>query len=220
MRLDVAMNTWTAIVPFRGHQEAKSRFSDFPFSGATLAWAMLEDLLDALRQASVIHGIRVVTSIGTDEFSERIPGIACIQEPPGIGLNPAIAMAATEPCVGGTTGTMVFLGDLPCVRSADIDAIGVMGITQPSFIPDAAGTGTTVWCAPHGFPVQTHFGQHSRAAHNAAGCTELGTRTAAAPWPRLRRDVDTHVDLWDAYRIGVGRVTHATIAPYFHAPKY
>lgn len=215
MRLDVLVDTWRAIVPFRGHQDAKSRFSDFPFSGAMLAWAMLEDLLTALRNAASIREITVVTSISAGEITESFPDIACIQEPPAIGLNPAIALAATQAAQSGTTGTMVFLGDLPCIRPADVDHIGGMGISQPSFIPDAAGTGTTLWCAPHPFPVQTHFGRHSRAAHRAAGCTELGTGNSAAPWPRLRRDVDTRVDLWDAHRIGVGATTHAIIAPYF-----
>lgn len=215
MRLDVLVDTWRAIVPFRGHQDAKSRFSDSPFSGATLAWAMLEDLLAALRNARAIRGITVVTSIGTDEFAERFSDIACIQEPSGIGLNPAIALAATQQVPSDVSGTMVFLGDLPCIRSADIDQIADLGISQPSFISDAAGTGTTLWCAPHSFRVDTHFGRHSRAAHKAAGCTELGVANGADPWPRMRRDVDTRVDLWDAHRIGVGAATRAIIAPHF-----
>lgn len=215
MRLDVLVNTWRAIVPFRGQQAAKSRFSDFPFTGATLAWAMLDDLLTALRQATTIQDITVVTSISAQEFAEHFPDVVCIQEPTGIGLNPAITLAAAHGAQGGATGTMVFLGDLPCIRAADIDYVGALRISQPSFVPDAAGTGTTMWCAPQIFPVQTHFGEHSRAAHKAAGCTELGTSSNADPWPHLRRDVDTRVDLWDAHRIGVGAATHAIITPHF-----
>lgn len=219
MRLDMSVNTWRAIVPFRGHQDAKSRFSDFPFSGATLAWAMMEDLLTALRQATSVHNVTVVTSISTQEFGERFPDTTCIQEPADIGLNAAIALVADQPMQNCTGGTMVLLGDLPCIRPTDIDHLGAMELSQPSFIPDAAGTGTTLWCAPKSFPVQTHFGRHSRAAHKAAGCIELGGAITSDPWPRLRRDVDTKVDLWDAHRIGVGPATRAIIAQHFPALK-
>ncbi|MFM1917591.1 MAG: 2-phospho-L-lactate guanylyltransferase [Actinomycetota bacterium] len=215
MRFDVVMDTWRAIVPIRGLQDAKSRFLDLPLPGATLAWAMFTDLLNSLNRAACIHEITVVTSINPEEFQERFPGVACVQEPPGVGLNHAIGIAGAQQLPASTKGTMVFLGDLPCIRPDDIDHLSAVGIDQPSFVPDAAGSGTTIWCAPKTYPVKTHFGRHSRAAHRASGGTELGNGFTADPWPRLRRDVDTQVDLWDAHRIGLGPVTLATVAPYF-----
>jgi 2-phospho-L-lactate/phosphoenolpyruvate guanylyltransferase len=71
---------------------------------------------------------------------------------------------------------------------------------RESFVGDLAGTGTTLYAAAAGVAFAPRFGGRSRAAHRAAGATEL----MLSGIPSVRRDVDTGVDLWDALRLGVG----------------
>ena len=75
------------------------------------------------------------------------------------------------------------------------------------FVPDAAGTGTTMLTAAAGTALDPRFGERSCAAHAASGAVRLSPADAAG----LRRDVDTEVDLWDALRLGVGPATAAVL---------
>src|ERR1700684_3395908 len=60
-----------------------------------------------------------------------------------------------------------------------------------SFVPDAAGVGTTLYAVPPGSDFRPLFGGASRARHAASGATELDLSDISG----LRRDVDTPDDL-------------------------
>ena len=67
-------------------------------------------------------------------------------------------------------------------------------------MPDAAGTGTTMYAAGPGATFCPRFGPGSRRAHLSAGAVEL-----TLPGLRgLRRDVDTPEDLRGAVALGLG----------------
>ncbi len=76
------------------------------------------------------------------------------------------------------------------------------GFSQ-AFVPDAAGSGTTLYTALPGAPFQPRFGPGSRLRHREAGAVELDLPGIAG----LRRDVDTLDDLCLAARIGLGAKT-------------
>jgi 2-phospho-L-lactate guanylyltransferase len=74
-----------------------------------------------------------------------------------------------------------------------------------AFVPDAAGTGTTLYTARPGVAFQPRFGPGSAARHAAAGAAALLLPDA----PGLRRDVDTPDDLRRAAALGLGPRTAA-----------
>jgi 2-phospho-L-lactate guanylyltransferase len=117
---------------------------------------------------------------------------------PRAGLNPALEhgaelLRAETPGLGVATVS----ADLPSLRPADLQDL--LRRTQArAFVADAAGTGTTVLAAAPGHPLGARYGLGSRAGHAASGALELDGD------PRLRRDVDTPVDLKEALALGVG----------------
>ncbi|MCZ4498126.1 MAG: 2-phospho-L-lactate guanylyltransferase CofC [Marmoricola sp.] len=115
-------------------------------------------------------------------------------------LNRALQRAAARLGEVGL-GTAVMLADLPCLRTADLDA-AFASATGRAFVADADGTGTTLLITPVGTQLDPRFGAGSAAAHVASGAVRIGSDLAS-----LRRDVDTTTDLEAALVFGVGRHT-------------
>ncbi|MCX6397644.1 MAG: 2-phospho-L-lactate guanylyltransferase [Propionibacteriales bacterium] len=120
-------------------------------------------------------------------------------------LNRALISAAVR--VGSPARPVaVMLADLPCLRSQDLadvfDLVAASGLR--SFVPDAAGTGTTILAAPSGTDLDPHFGEGSAKAHAASGAVAVALEVSS-----VRLDVDTTDDLRAALQFGVGPATAA-----------
>lgn len=156
---------------------------------------------------------RVLVSTDDAAFAGRLGGLGCVTVPDGDarGLNPALVQAAAEARRRWPDlRPAALLGDLPALRPGDLDAALAAALAaapdQPCFVPDADGTGTTLYLAPWtGF--DPRFGGASRAAHREAGALELD-----GAWPTLRRDVDDTDGLRAAVALGVGPETTRVIA--------
>src|SRR5487761_1768640 len=99
--------------------------------------------------------------------------------------------------------------DLPALRPAELGrALRAAARWPEAFVPDAAGSGTTLYTAAAGTRFQPRFGPGSRQRHRSAGVAELDLTGI----PGLRRDVDTPADLDSAAELGLGPRT-AAIAP-------
>lgn len=114
-------------------------------------------------------------------------------------LNLALRRAGDR--VDASLGTAALLADLPCLRTSDLTS-ALASVSVRSFVPDAAGTGTTLLVAPAGTPLDPHFGHDSARQHAESGATPIGHDLAS-----LRLDVDTTEDLENALRFGVGPST-------------
>lgn len=90
--------------------------------------------------------------------------------------------------------------DLPALTPVDLGVAldHAAAVAGPAFVTDAEGTGTTLYTAPDHDAFLPRFGEGSRAAHLAAGASELD-----AP-DTVRLDVDTPDQLDRARRRGVG----------------
>jgi 2-phospho-L-lactate guanylyltransferase len=193
---------WTAIVPVKALDDAKSRLSAGP---RRAEWA-LAFAVDTVRATLDAPGIRDVIVITDDERVRTALGAnglatRCTTDGGG-GLNSCLERAATT-CDGPV---VMLLGDLPALTGSAVQAFLDFAEHGPvSFVADAHGTGTTM-LAEHS-RITPRFGERSRAAHTAAGYAEFTGATA-----RLRRDVDDDIDLWDAARLGVGPATAALLA--------
>lgn len=202
----VAATGWTVLIPAKRLDEAKSRLAPL---GDGMAMAFLADLLRAVQDARSVIATMVVSADPVVRDFCRDQQVPTLDEEARAGLNAAITTGIRT--LPTDTPLAILTADLPCVTAEALDI--VLGDVPPqacSFICDAQGIGTTTLLMPAGQRVAPAFGHRSRAAHRALGCNELvGTSPG---YVRLRRDVDTPVDLWDAMRIGVGPATAAVLA--------
>jgi 2-phospho-L-lactate guanylyltransferase len=109
------------------------------------------------------------------------------------------------------TGLAALTADLPAVSPAELAGALRDAARSPgpaSFVPDAAGVGTTLYAVRPGGEFRPLFGGASRARHAAAGATELDVDVMTG----LRRDVDTPDDLREALTLGAGPRTTALAA--------
>jgi len=204
------------VVPVKRLQVAKSRLyapgRPRP-DHAALALALVVDTVAAAGAAAAVARVLVVTDDPAAAAAVRAAGALVVGDEPDAGLNPALAYgagraAATDPAAG----VALLSADLPALRPAELTAALTAAAGHPrSFVPDAAGGGTTLLAARPGVPVDPRYGPGSAAAHLASGAVGL-----AGDWPSLRRDVDTAADLVAAAALGLGPATRAWTA--VHAP--
>ena len=197
--LDSAIVRWTVLVPVKSLPAAKGRLADASHDAAAharLVAAIRADTLAAVGGAGAVARVVLVTDRpmeGEVVFVQRTPG-----------LNAALTEAAADAAArwpGDAVAALV--GDLPALRGTDLDAVLLAAAAHPrAFVPDAAGTGTTMLTALPGVTLSPAFGAGSAARHRA-DAVEL---TAAAG---LRCDVDTAADLDAALALGVGPRTAA-----------
>jgi 2-phospho-L-lactate/phosphoenolpyruvate guanylyltransferase len=111
------------------------------------------------------------------------------------------------------TGLAALTADLPALSPSELAAALRSAAlaafpARASFVPDAAGVGTTMYAVPPGGEFRPLFGGASRARHAASGAAELAFGDMAG----LRRDVDTPDDLRAALALGAGQKTTALAA--------
>jgi len=203
---------WSVVVPVKRLDGAKTRLSART-AGARrdLALAFALDTVSAVLRAPGARSVHVVTDDDRVAAGIEALGAGWIQDTTGGGLNAALRHAEAllrrdDP----RCHVAALAGDLPALTPDELGrALGLAAAHARAFVPDAAGTGTTLLCARGGIPLDPRFGPRSCAEHAASGAVRLDPGVA----PGLRRDVDTEVDLWDAVRLGAGPATRAALEP-------
>jgi 2-phospho-L-lactate/phosphoenolpyruvate guanylyltransferase len=193
---------WTVVIPAKALPVAKSRLlpaSVDPAAHRRLVEAIRADTIAAATAADGVARVLVVT----DRPGQ--PG-AFVQTRPG--LNAALAEAAEHAARHWPgDGVAVIVGDLPALHADDLAAALAQAARHPrAYVPDAAGTGTTLLAVtPTGGPLRPAFGVGSAARH----ALEAVRLDAGAG---LRHDVDTADDLHAATELGLGPATAAVLA--------
>jgi 2-phospho-L-lactate guanylyltransferase len=196
---------WTVIIPAKALPQAKSRLlpaSADPAGHRRLVEAIRADTLAAAQAADAVARVLVVA----DRAGDTDPGVpVLVQSRPG--LNAALTEAAEHAARSWPEdGVVVLVGDLPALRPAELDAVLVIAAGgRRSFVPDAAGTGTTLLAATPGTALDPRFGPGSAARHRL-DAIELPAASG------LRNDVDTADDLSAAAGAGPGPATTAALA--------
>jgi 2-phospho-L-lactate guanylyltransferase len=203
---------WLVIVPVKRLDGAKTRLSTRPAGvRRRLALAFALDTVAAARQARGVAEVHVVTDDEQVGRAMDALGAGWVRDSTGAGLNEALRhaeLALRED--HGDRDIAALAGDLPALSPDELArALALATGHDRSFVPDAAGTGSTFLAVRAGVPLDPRFGPRSCAAHARSGAVRLEPGTA----PGLRRDVDTEVDLWDAVRLGVGPATTAALEP-------
>jgi 2-phospho-L-lactate/phosphoenolpyruvate guanylyltransferase len=202
---------WSLVVPVKLLAQAKSRLSGLAGPPrAELALAMAADTVAAAAAAPAVATVIVITDDPAVSGELAALGALILPDEPAAGLNPALAFGAeyAEAKWPGR-GRAGLAGDLPALRPGELGLALAAAARHPqAFVPDAEGTGTTLYAAAPGTPFRPRFGAASRARHAAAGAVELEIPGLAS----LRRDVDTVDDLRRAASIGLGPRTTAVLA--------
>jgi len=197
---------FVVLVPVKAPALGKSRLHvpDHARPGLATAFA-----LDALHAARATPAVTEVVVVSDDAgFSSRCRDLGIDTLPDGDGLNASLVDAAAAVRSRLPDATPVALcADLPCLGSEDLaDALAQVAAGGSWFVADAEGTGTTTYAAPYD-AFAPRFGAGSRAAHTAAGATQV-----VGDLLTLRRDVDDEATLAAAIRLGVGRFTRDAVA--------
>lgn len=217
-----------ALVALKPVEQAKSRFDTVaPPLRRRLAWTMALDTLQAL--AGAVDLILVVSDQPSLESRLHRAGIGVRVLPEARsqahrgGINAALGHGFTALVGNGYTSVLASVGDLPALRSESVRRIVAASRAHPrSFVADASGLGTTMLIT-HGGDLDPHFQGRSAAAHHHSGAVALRDfapgDTVLDPSVRqsgvsdARRDVDTEVDLADAFRLGLGPATARLVEP-------
>lgn len=194
---------WTVLVPIRGVL-GKSRLPQGVGGHPRSDWvvAMAHDTVTAVARAGLVERVVVVLGEPFDELASRLGALSSVEltvQASGEDLNSSLTTVASR--FEGRPVAVV-LGDLPCLRPADLDEVLLAAAAGPVVVADADRAGSVMIADPAS-PPAPRFGQGSLAAHLGGGYREL-----TAPL-RLRRDVDTEVDLRSAIGLGLGEATAA-----------
>jgi len=203
MPLEPADFSFVVIIPVKPPARGKSRLHTLPTSQRRdLAAAFARDTVAAARRTARIEAVLVVTD--DHRFAAALRSDGCHVIPDGVtdDLNATLRQAAAE-CLRRWPSAMpiALCADLPCLSSEDLTAALTQTQAQaqgPSFVRDAAGSGTTMYAAPHS-EFDPAFGEDSAGLHLGHGAKEI-----AVPVPTLRLDVDDPADLARALLLGVG----------------
>jgi 2-phospho-L-lactate/phosphoenolpyruvate guanylyltransferase len=196
-----------ALVALKSSDVAKSRLTTVPGPlRRRLAWTMALDTMRALTAVLPVIVISNQPELAARLSSEQI-FVRVLVEPVVAGMNAALRHGEKAAAVAGFSSTLACVGDLPALRPDSIRAVLAAAINGGrAFVADASGTGTTMLIAS-GTELDPHFQGRSAAGHRASGAFALGAAELGGPLADARRDVDSEVDLYDAYFLGLGSST-------------
>jgi len=205
---------WSLVVPVKVLAQAKSRLTGLTGQRRSqLALAMAADTIAAAIRADGVAAVLVVTDDPEVGDAAGHLGAIVLADEPAAGLNDALSHGATHARARWPDrGVAGLAADLPALRPDELTtALAAAATLSVAFVPDAAGTGTTLYAAAPGSQFRPRFGRLSRRQHLADGAAEIGS--AAGPQlAGLRHDVDTVDDLRQATAIGLGPRTRAVLA--------
>jgi 2-phospho-L-lactate guanylyltransferase len=201
---------WSLVVPFKGGLQAKSRLAPgcltrTPDHRRHVALGFLADTLATASSSPLVSVIIVVSS----DPAVLSGGKVHVVPDPGQGLNAAIKRGVDVSRIRGWLGPIAALtSDLPALRKEDLETgLSLAAGHSRGFVPDWAGTGTTLLSALDGARLRPRFGESSCLHHTEAGYVRLGVPVDST----LRADVDTPQDLARALALGVGPSTAAAL---------
>jgi len=201
---------WAVVVPLKPLSRGKTRLADDGTERGALALAFARDVVAAALASPCVVDVVVVTDDARAGAVLRADGARTVGEDGG-GLNGAFESGARV-ARGREAGVGVaaLMGDLPALRAEELtQALTTAWDFRRCYVPDAAGTGTTLLTARPGVGLGAAFGLASADEHLASGARLLELEGC----PGLQQDVDTADDLVRAVELGLGPATRRALAP-------
>jgi 2-phospho-L-lactate/phosphoenolpyruvate guanylyltransferase len=190
------MNT-VAILPAKSFDKAKQRLSPSFQAGhrSALVEAMFADSLVAIRRASAIDRIIVVTA---DRIAARIAtgnGAEVIQDTSN-NHSEAAELGIARAIEIGARRALVVPGDCPLLDPAELEGLLAHPVAERSavIVPDRHGDGTNALLLTPPNALTPAFGEGSRQRHIDLAVTQ-GASPQVLAVPSLGLDIDTPEDL-------------------------
>ena len=200
---------YVVLLPVKPPARGKSRLVGIEsHERADLARSFALDTAESCLTASGVGAVLVITD--DSFFAADVARLGAAVIPDGVSgaLNATLGQGSLEARRRWPELRPAALcGDLPALRSADLDAaLTAASGHSAAYVEDAAGGGTTLYTAPHDL-FSPSFGPGSAAAHREGGAHPL-----AGDLHSLRHDVDTLEDLAAVRSLGLGpRTTLASV---------
>lgn len=153
---------WTAIIPYNHGAECKTRLAQWLNTGERrdLSLAMARHVAEVVSGHPKIEQCLIIAPA-----DPVLPGCQWVADH-GRGLNAELqaVLDAQRSC-----GIVIFHADLPCIATADIDAlIDASTASGIALAPDWRNEGTNAIAARKPDDVRLHFGRNSFALHRRA----------------------------------------------------
>jgi 2-phospho-L-lactate guanylyltransferase len=186
-----------ALVPVKDLSQAKVRLSPLlsPGERHALAAAMLDDVLAALRQATTLDRIALVTMDAHALALAAEWGFEVVDEGSGRGETGAVELAVKVCRERGASSLAVIPGDIPLLTAADVDIVMQHGLRYDVVIVpswDSRGTNAVLLRPPDA--LQLRFGSWSFFPH-VKQAKHKGLSYKVVRLPRVALDVDVPDDL-------------------------
>jgi 2-phospho-L-lactate/phosphoenolpyruvate guanylyltransferase len=190
--------TTFAVLPVKRWPTAKRRLEADLSAGErkALAEAMLTDVLVALRRASRVDRVLVVTGEPAAAVLAQSYGADTLDDPQDAGHSAAATLGVREAVRHGATRALLVPGDCPSLEPGDVDALiaGAGPTREVVVVPDRHRTGTNALLLTPPGAIAPAFGPGSCERHlKAAKDARIDGRVAEVP--SLLVDVDTVDDL-------------------------
>jgi 2-phospho-L-lactate guanylyltransferase len=201
------------VIATRGGPDSKTRCAGV-LSAAdreALTQAMLTDMLVAVAGCREVTGTWVVTPTPGLAALAAARGARVVRQGVPAGLNAAFALAAAEVRERAPyDAVMLMPGDLPELRSSDLDAAALLARTHAVVLAPALDGGTGLLGLSAGVRLAPGFGPDS-FARQAAAAARRGLSVAVVAATSLRQDVDRPEDLRRVLAQGLGARTAALL---------
>jgi len=191
------MKPW-AILPVKEMAGAKQRLAPLlsPEERVGLMQVMLGDVLAALSAAQGLAGIALVTLDPWAEALAQDHGARIITEGAREGHTGAVTSAAAVLQAEGVAAILTLPGDVPAVKTPEIEALILAAKASPAFIiapaHDELGSNAILMSPPNA--VKLRFGEDSYFPHLAAA-RAAGIVPQILHLPGIAMDIDHPVDI-------------------------
>ncbi|MCA3389248.1 MAG: 2-phospho-L-lactate guanylyltransferase [Roseomonas sp.] len=191
------MKPW-AILPVKEMVGAKQRLAPLlsPEERIALMQVMLRDVLTVLSAARGLAGIAVVTVDSWAQALAREYGARIITEGARAGHTGAVTAAASVLQAEGVAAILTLPGDIPAVKTPEVEALITAASAAPSFIiapaHDEQGSNAILMSPPDA--VKLRFGEDSYLPHLAAS-RAAGITPQILRLPGIAMDIDHPADI-------------------------
>lgn len=186
-----------AVVPVKRFEAAKQRLAEAldPAQRATLAAAMLADVLEAIVRAERIECTIVVSDDLEARRIARRAGADVLDDPPQSGHSPAAMAGVASALTAGARCAVLLPGDCPLLDPVELDrAVATTGLNSVGVVADRHGTGTNGLILQPPDVIAPAFGPDSCKRHLDLA-DRHGARGSILDLPSLALDLDTGDDL-------------------------
>ncbi|MCA3349849.1 MAG: 2-phospho-L-lactate guanylyltransferase [Roseomonas sp.] len=191
------MKPWV-ILPVKEMAGAKQRLASLlsPAERVALMQVMLRDVLMALAAAQGLSGVAVVTLDPWAQALAEAHGARIITEGAGEGHTGAVTAAASVLQAEGFAAILTLPGDVPAVKTPEVEAIIAAVTIPPAFIiapaHDEQGSNAILLSPPNA--VKLRFGEDSYFPH-LASARVAGITPQILRLPGIAMDIDHPADI-------------------------